>query len=146
MIQSQTLRVLAACSGYRFTIFQRLRGKGTHVDFTFNVIETTFYTVMFVASSAAGFVRVLRDDGDIVLRSAIAKSLGSGCVGFGVVAIGISHFSSITVGSFYWLAVAAFIGYLGQDLQDKILNRIAEWAFKKVGMQDGAKSEDNRPD
>jgi hypothetical protein len=31
-------------------------------------------------------------------------------------------------------------------LQDKILNRIAEWAFNKVGMQDGAKSEDHRPD
>ena len=113
------------------------------MDFSFNAIETTFYIIAFCAATAAGFVRVLRDDGAIVLRSAVAKSLGAGCVGFGTVAVGVSHFSAITAGTFYWLAVAAFVGYLGQDFQDKVLHRIAEWALKKVGIGDGEKDEGN---
>lgn len=103
----------------------------------FSAAEALFYAASFVTSGAASFARILRDNESLVGRVIFGRCISAGFTSFGVVAIWIGRNpDSGSLGGFYWLAIAALIGYTNKDLHDQILTRVTEWLLSKFGPDD----------
>ena len=108
--------------------------------FEFSAAEALFYAASFVASGIACFARILRDNEPIIARVVFGRCLSSGFLSFGIVAVWVGRDTdSGSFGGFYWLAIAALIGYLSKDIQDQILTRASSWLLKKFGPDDAGK-------
>lgn len=103
----------------------------------FSATEALFYAASFIASGAASFARILRDNEPVIARVVFGRCLSAGFTSFGVVAIWVGRDPSAgALGGFYWLAIAALIGYTSKDLHDKVLARVSDWILSKFGPEE----------
>ena len=98
--------------------------------------EITFYAAAFVASSIACLARIFRDNERIDVRTVFGRCASSGVLSFGAIGIWVGSNPDANSGGFYWLAIAALIGYCSRDIQDQILTRLVNWLLKKFGGPD----------
>ena len=98
--------------------------------------EIVFYATAFVAACIACLARIFRDNERIDVRTVCGRCASSGVLSFGIVAIWIGSNPDPNAGGFYWLAIAALIGYCSRDIQDQLLSRTISWLLKKFGGPD----------
>ena len=98
--------------------------------------EIVFYATAFVAACIACLARIFRDNERIDTRVLFGRCASSGVLSFGIVAIWIGSNPDPNAGGFYWLAIAALIGYCSRDIQDQLLSRTISWLLKKFGGPD----------
>lgn len=98
--------------------------------------EIVFYSAAFVASSIACLARIFRDNEHLDVRVVCGRCASSGVLSFGIVAIWIGSHPNPSTGGFYWMAIAALIGYCSRDIQDQILSKTISWLLKKFGGPD----------
>jgi len=111
------------------------KGKGD--DVAFSAKEIQFYAVCFIAAGIACLARVWRDNEHIDVRTCIGRCVSSGVLGFGTIGLWIGRSAdSISGSSFYYLAAATLVGYVGKDLQDQLLNRIIRYGLQKTGLDE----------
>ena len=100
----------------------------------FNHAETLFYAICFAVASLACLFRVWNDrESNHTLSSIVGRCATSGIYGFGVVAIWVGRFSggdSSVVNPYGYVAIAAFVGMAGRELQEKIIGAV----FRKIGL------------
>jgi len=101
--------------------------------------EIVFYSAAFVASAIACLARIFRDNERIDGYTILGRCVASGVLSFGGVALWVGSNPDTDSGGFYWLAVAALIGYCSRDIQDQIFTRIIAWAIGKFGGDNNGK-------
>lgn len=103
----------------------------------FETQEIIFYGVCFVVSTFAGLARLWRDNDRVGWRNGLGRCLSSGFFSFGIVGIWAGRDpGSLVASGFFYLAIAAILGWMGKDLQDQILTRLVKFGLKKTGLDD----------
>lgn len=111
------------------------------MEMEFSKSEIVFYGIAFVVSGTCSLARIWRDNEPIRSRVVVGRCISSGFFGAGGVALWIGRYpDSAGSGAFYFLAIAALIGYMSKDVQDQILTRLARWITNKIGPEDGPKN------
>lgn len=106
----------------------------------FSETEILFYSVAFVAGGLSCLARIWRDNESLGHRVVIGRCISSGFFGAGSVAVFVDWYpDSAGSSSFYFLAIAAFVGYMSRDFQDQVLTKAAKWIAKKLGPDDDEK-------
>lgn len=100
----------------------------------FQIEEVIFYAVVLCGGSCGGLIRLWRDGEHLDLRRACGRCFSSGLLGFGVVGLWIGRTAGDVSGPFYFVAVAALIGYMSSELQDKILSKLISSALRRAGL------------
>lgn len=101
--------------------------------------EIVFYAVAFITAAIACLARIWRDNERIELYVIFGRCMSSAILGCGTVSIWLGDSAgSDGNGGFYWLAVAALVGYCSRDIQDQVLTRVINWLIGKFGPKDGS--------
>ncbi len=108
-------------------------------EVVFTQTEIVFYIVVSVFGILGGVIRHWRDGGSDNRVRSLGRCLSSWVVAFGVVGLWIGDDPSSVISPFYYLAVAALVGYMSPDVQEKIINRLFEEILKRVGLADQTK-------
>jgi len=106
----------------------------------FETQEAIFYAAMFLAGTVGGIVRYWRDGNRRSRRRVVGGCLSGGVLAFGAVGFWVGDDPGSIAGPFYYLAIAALIGFLSEELQtqllDKASRKIAD--ILKLGNEDDA--------
>ncbi|QDV26350.1 hypothetical protein [Aureliella helgolandensis] len=109
----------------------------------FDKTEAIFYGIIGAAGSIGGLIRLWRDNERLDIRGSLGRILSSGILAFGAIGCWIGRAPSDTItGPVFYVAVATLIGYMGKELQDKILAKLVTYALKRAGLIDEAKEPD----
>ena len=98
--------------------------------------EIRFYAAAFIAACIACLARIFRDNERVDIRTILGRCASSGVLSFGAIGIWLGNRPDADSRGFYWLAIAALIGYCSRDIQDQILTRLIGWLLKKFGGPD----------
>lgn len=87
--------------------------------------EAIFYALVFAVSAGGGLARCWLDNDNREFGIIVRRALAVGVLGFGITGFAIGRLASDIPGSpFYWLAIAALIGCVAQDVKDKVFERV----------------------
>ena len=107
----------------------------------FQKVEIIFYLTVSMFGIAGGVIRHWRDGINYGFAGNAGRCLSSGLVSFGAIGIWIGHDTDAVTGPFYYLAIAALIGFSSQDLQEKVFNRAIGAVLDKFGLTDKKQGE-----
>ena len=103
--------------------------------------EAVFFGAVAATGIVGGFIRLWRDGRSYGIAGNLGRCLSSGVIAFGAIGYWIGDDTSDASGPYYYLAIAALIGYLSSDVQEKILNNVLNSWLKRAGLDDSGNRE-----